>query len=159
MPLRLSCLTLLCTFVISACQTPPTPHAPEPIEIQTALQHFEHKQYQAAATSFQAALNTGSERLSQQALAGLCLLHLQNQDIVAATRTLDELYQRALRKPQHDNSLKMLRISLQLHLENTLRLTLESQSRQAAEAKQQQLHNEVLALQRALAKLRQLSLQ
>ncbi|MFT6164844.1 MAG: outer membrane protein assembly factor BamD (BamD/ComL family) [Zhongshania aliphaticivorans] len=159
MPLRLSCLTLLCTFVISACQTPPTPRTPEPIEIQTALQHLENKQYQAAATSFQAALNTGSERVSQQALAGLCLLHLQNQDIAAATSTLDELYQRALRKPQGDNSLQMLRISLQFNLESTLRLNLESQSRQAAEAKQQQLHNETLALQRALAKLRQLSLQ
>lgn len=156
MPLR---LILLCTFVISACQTPPTLHTPEPIAIQTALQHFENKQYQAAATSFQAALNTGSERLSQQALAGLCLLHLQNQDIVAATTTLDELYQRALRKPQSDNSLQMLRMSLQLNLENTLRLNLESQSRQAAEAKQQRLYKETLALQRALAKLRRLSLQ
>ena len=159
MSLRLPCLTLVCTLAISGCQSPQTSPKLEPAELLTALQHIENQQYPNAEADFQTALNTGSELVAQQALAGLSLLHLQNKDINSASKALDELYQRALTKPQGDTSLKLLRLSLKFSLENTLRLTIESQNRQAAEAMQQQLYSETQALQRALAKLRQLSLQ
>lgn len=160
MPYRLTRPSLLCTLLaISACQTPAILQSPEPSALLPALQQLENQQYQTAETEFQTALKTDNELLKQQALAGLCLVHLQNQDINAATSALDELYLRALRKPQSDSSLRMLRLSLTLSVESAMHLATENQARLAAEAKQLQLRSEAQALQQALEKLRQLSLQ
>lgn len=159
MSARLPCLTLLSALFISGCQTPTEYQKPDSDTLSTALQQIENQQYQSAKTTFEVALNSDSELASQQALAGLCLLHLQNQNIELATKTLDAFYQRALRKPQGNTSLKLLGLSLKLNLENSLHLTLEREARVAAETKQQTLYDETQALQRALQKLRQLSLQ
>jgi len=158
---RLPTLTLLSGLALSACQSPATTPPPnnEQAVLFRSLALLDNKQYQAAEPPLQNLLNSRSELIHQQALAGLCLLYLQNQEMNKATATLDELYQRALRAPQGDASLKMLRLSLHVSLENTLRLNTESQARQAAEAQQLKLRNESQALQRAIEKLRHLSLQ
>ncbi|MEX1668118.1 hypothetical protein AB4876_04295 [Zhongshania guokunii] len=162
MPRHLPTLTLLSSLALSACQSPAN-NAPasnnEQAELLSSLVFLESKQYQTAEPQLQNLLNSRSELVHQQALAALCLLYLQNQELNKATTKLDELYQRALREPQIDANLKMLRLSLQIGLENALRFNIENQARQVAEAQQLKLRNESQALQRAIEKLRHLSLQ
>jgi hypothetical protein len=175
---------LLCTasFVIAllgliaGCQSPAPPQPPTSIEQPTlttplkiisvshAQQLLHSQQFEAAETDFKAILKTSSDRnVIQQSLAGLILTYLHPDspllDITLASVTMDRLYQQMVRWPQNQPKLDLVFFSVKLYLEQKLTLNQEIALRKNAEAKQQQLLNEALTLQRTIEKLRQLTLQ
>lgn len=161
--------------LIGGCQTPPGPQLPDPItppalttqpqtiSVSHAQQLLHSQQFEAAETDFKAILKISSDRnIIQQALAGLTLTYLHPDspllDVTLATATMDRLYQQMMRWPQNNPSLDLLFFSVKLYLEQRLTLNQEIALREKAEAKQQQLVNETLTLQRTIEKLRQLTL-
>ncbi|MEX1666933.1 hypothetical protein [Zhongshania arctica] len=162
--------------LIAGCQSPPPPQHPNPtaqailttqaktISVSHAQQLLHSQQFEAAEIDFKAILKTSSDRnVIQQALAGLTLTYLHPDspllDITLATATMDRLYQQMMRWPQSQPNLDLLFFSVKLYLEQRLTLNREVALREKAEAKQQQLLNEALTLQRTIEKLRQLTLQ
>jgi hypothetical protein len=182
--MRANTTRLLCTasFVVvllglvAGCQSLAPSPPPNPITEQTLITQFKtisvshaqqllhSQQFEVAETEFKAILKTSSDRnVIQQALAGLTLTYLHPDspllDITLATATMERIYQQMMRWPQSQPNLDLLFFSVKLYLEQRLTLNQEIALREKAEAKQQQLLNEALTLQRTIEKLRKLTLQ
>ncbi|MBQ0796181.1 hypothetical protein [Zhongshania sp.] len=167
---------LVFVSLITGCQTAPpqndsfqfTPPAidtsRQTSSVAQALQQLNLQQFAAAETDFQALLKESTDQNTiQESLAGLTLVYLHPNspmfNLALATATMDRLYQQMMRWPQNKPSLDMFLLSAKLCLEQRLDLNREIALREKAEAKQQQLLNETFNLQRAIEKLRQLTLQ
>ena len=140
----------------------PAPAKAYYLRLQQAITAANQGRYPFAASELQSLLASDdlSLPLRREALANQALLYLRSDTPLhnpkSASLAVDTLYQLALQHPEQQDTL--LR-ALDLALENTLRLNkLESQHRDALE-QQQQLRQNVAALEEALEKLRQLSLQ
>jgi hypothetical protein len=147
-----------------AVSPPPLNTATKISKLSEAQRQLSAMQFAIAEADFQSILNTSTDQITlQQALAGLTLVYLHPNspafNLSLATSTLDRLYQQMMRWPQNEPSLNTLLFSLKLCLEQRLKINEEIHLREIAQAKQQQLMSETFTLQRALEKLRQLTLQ
>lgn len=171
--LRTASISLVLAALLSGCQSaPPNTDSPAPptfnTSIQTtslsqALQQLESRQFVAAEADFQSILSASSDQAAiQQALAGLTLVYLYDDSplfsLPLATATMDRLYQHIMRWPQNRPSINMLLLSLNMCFDQRLKLNQEIDLREKTEAREQQLINETIALQRAIEKLRRLTL-
>lgn len=139
------------------------PSSPNYVRLQRAVDTANRDSFQLAASELQALLASDSLSLPlrRDALAHQALLYLRTDtelhDLKAASIALDELYQLSAEYPEQQHTL--LLEALALALENALRLNkLDAQYRDAM-TQQSQLQQNVVALEQALEKLRQLSLQ
>ena len=145
--------------------TPPALNSDSPSTSVSQAQHqLNMQQFATAEADFQLLLKSSTDQSTiQQSLAGLTLVYLHPNSpkfsLALATATMDRLHQQMMRWPQNDPSLEMFLISAKLCLEQGINLNREIVLRKNAEAEQQKLLNETFALQRAIEKLRQLSMQ
>lgn len=124
--------------------------------------------YQQAASELRAllAIDSLSLPVRRQALATQALLYLQTDtpqhDLKAAGFAVDELYRLSQQHPRQEGAWLadgLLLEAVSLALENALRLNKLESTYRASLEQQEQLQQKVHALEQALEKLRQLSLQ